>query len=112
MYSGGLMPGRRVGLGVGKTVQCQEPKTGQQKVRRRSTLPILVYYLSMPLSVAKIAHNHCIPLLFFVLDNVCNKCLDYTQSKMFFIDIIYSFYLKLKVKTLDFTDCLNLVYFV
>ena len=34
VYGGGVMPGWRAGLGVGKyTVQCREPKTGHQKVQ-------------------------------------------------------------------------------
>ena len=33
MYGGRVMRGRRAGSGVGKYIQCREPKTWQQKVQ-------------------------------------------------------------------------------
>ena len=50
LYSGGTMPDWWAGSGVGKYVQCREPKKRTAKVRR-NILPIWVWLIYAPCSV-------------------------------------------------------------
>ena len=67
MYCGGVMPGRRQGEVLASTMQAAQIRTakGSTLLRRRSTWPILVYYLSM------VCSHHClIGMMRLLLDTV------------------------------------------
>ena len=65
MYIGGAMPGRRAGSGTMPRAQKRAAK-GSTLLQRQSTLPILLYYLSMGLT-----YSHTVLLIAGGHKNVC-----------------------------------------